>query len=383
MRAQSSRFDATVRALARTALLLVAGAAAGFAADAPAEGRSIGLLLSTNAVEALSLRQGAAIGVETASRISGVSWKLVCRGQPGQWGSEGNSAAELALDDEVAGLITPADGAAAHQVLQVAGRTRIPVVSLCPDSSVGQAGVPWAARILPQTQDEARALFRHVAGQSPDVSRTYAAFVPPARPGRERAHDLKAAALDAGARLLEPIEVDSASPKAAVKAALAANADVLLLWLDPQVSSVCARELRHAGFKGTLGGASSLNSPAFLTGAGANAEGCVIATAKAYPVSGANFASRYRDRFHTAPDLLALMAHDAVLVLAKLTALPSGESARLVSSISIEGVSGPITFDASGNRRCELEILEFHQHSFRIAAPHAQVALRSAVANQP
>src|SRR5262245_33733252 len=90
----------------------------------------IGLLAPPDKSDAISVRQAAQI----AAVQTGVL--IIVRGKPGQWGTDGNEAAVLALDDEVAGIITSGDGSVAHQALQVAGRTRIPVVTLCPDSSV-------------------------------------------------------------------------------------------------------------------------------------------------------------------------------------------------------------------------------------------------------
>jgi len=104
----------------------------------------------------------------------------------------------MVLDEEVAGLIAPPGGAPSHLVLQVAGRTAVPVVSLCSDSSVTGAGIPWMIRIVPAAIDEARALFTGVVGESPGRGLRWAALVPTERAGREAASDLAKAAGAAG-----------------------------------------------------------------------------------------------------------------------------------------------------------------------------------------
>jgi len=119
----------------------------------------IGLLTPPDEPEVTCLQQGATLGVELANSTPDHRVELVIRGRPGQWGTEGDEASALALDDAVDVIIAPPGGAASHQVLQVAGRTRVPVISLCPDSSITRTGIPWMIRIVPNTQKEARAIF--------------------------------------------------------------------------------------------------------------------------------------------------------------------------------------------------------------------------------
>ena len=138
--------------LSAATCIVVSTVALGAEQHRPDDSLAIGLLLPPDAVEAASLRQGASLGVEMANRSSGPKVRLVLRGRPGQWGTEGGEAAALALDEGVAGIVTPSAGTAAHEILQVSGRTRVPVISLCPDSSVTAAGVPWVVRILPRTE---------------------------------------------------------------------------------------------------------------------------------------------------------------------------------------------------------------------------------------
>src|SRR5262249_23268247 len=149
--------------------------------------------------------------------LAGPPARLVLRGRSGQWGTEGNEAAALALDEDVAGMITPTAGTAAHEMLQVSGRTRVPVVSLCPDSSVKQAGVPWGVRVSPGTEEQARAIFTGLSKTAGGkTARRWTAFVPTGRAGREATRDLKAAAQAAECALVEPTPIQgSGSDRAA------------------------------------------------------------------------------------------------------------------------------------------------------------------------
>ena len=96
--------------------------------------------------------------MELANQWPGPHFTLVARGRAGQWGSDGVEAAGLVTEDGVQGLIAPPDGSASHLVLQVSGRTAVPVISLCADSSVNQTGVPWMARIVPRTVERPSSL---------------------------------------------------------------------------------------------------------------------------------------------------------------------------------------------------------------------------------
>ena len=151
-----------------------------FGADA------IGLLLPPEEAEAVSLRQGAQLAVDRANKTQGFTRELLIRGRIGQWGADGEEAGKLVIDESVQGLIAPPGGAPSHLALQVSGRTATPVVSLCSDSSVTKAGIPWMARIVPETGDEARAIFNTF---KVDRKFRWCALVPPERAGREAAKD--------------------------------------------------------------------------------------------------------------------------------------------------------------------------------------------------
>jgi branched-chain amino acid transport system substrate-binding protein len=324
---------------------------------------AVGLLVPAEPGEALSLRQGATLGIEHANQAPGLKAHLVVRGRPGQWGTEGDEAATLALDDEVAGIITPSAGTAAHQVLQVAGRTRLPVVSLCPDSSITGAGVPWAVRIVPRNDEEARALFTGASTVRRAPLR-WAALVPPDRAGREAAHDLKAAALAAASPMGEPIQLPASTHdfKVQVEQVLAARPDAVLLWTEPGAAGDLAHALRQAGFAGWLAGPGRLSSESFLRRAGTAAEGCILPTLALSPRDGASeseFDHEYRSRFSERPDSLAIMAHDAVLLIVRIlrNSDPDLSYRKFPLQETISGASGPIRFDKSGNRVVSLTLL--------------------------
>jgi ABC-type branched-subunit amino acid transport system substrate-binding protein len=331
----------------------------------------IGLLAFPDHPESGSLQRGATLALEHHHLSSDIKARLAVRGRPGQWGTEGDEAAALALDDAADAIITPSDGVAAHQVLQVAGRTRIPVVSLCPDSSITRAGIPWAVRIVPGNEAEALAIFTGLSAPGRKPAR-WAAIVPHDRAGREAARDLLAAARTAGVSLQPPLQAPSASTELqpSLQKLTADLPGAILLWLDPQTAGRCARDLRQAGFAGVLAGPGPLQSALFLASAKDAAEGVIVPGIIPNAESEAQhrrFSEAHRNRFATEPDLAATMAYDAASLLVHL--LKQARQQPLYRSFPVTntfpGASGTLQFDQDGNRTVPLRLLVRQSGEFK------------------
>lgn len=349
--------------LALIALAVTAGAACLQADETVATGNTnivIGLLVPPEEPSAASLRDGATLGVEQANKFAGPPIRLVIRGRTGQWGADGVEAARMVTDDGAQGLIAPPDGAATHLVLQVSGRTSVPVISLCGDSSVTQTGVRWMARIVPCTVDEAKTLFTGI-----HVSH-WTVLIPEGRVGREVARDLKAAATDSRCTINKMIEVSTSLTNATEigKQVLASRPDAVLLWLDPAKAGAMAKALHAAGFTGTMAGPSRLRSAA-----GGAIEGLVVTdpilekeAATAYQT----FTDSFRERFGHEPDATATASYDATVLLIHILRLagdhPSHDSFPIV--FSIPGASGVLTLDSQGNRKVNLQMLKVQNGRF-------------------
>jgi ABC-type branched-subunit amino acid transport system substrate-binding protein len=272
----------------------------------------------------------------------------------------------MVLNDGARGLIAPPGGAPSHLALQVAGRTATPVISLCPDSSVVGAGVPWMVRIVPGTRDEARLLFSTFRTNSTGRAFRWGAFVPCERAGREAASDHRHAAAAAVCLLDKPVEV---SPKLTdfseiVKQVRATQPDGILLWLDATLAGGLAKSLRAAGFKGQLAGPGRLQSAAFTTNAGCAADGFVLPTPVLDAASqsvATRFAAVHRQQFGDEPDATARAAYDAAVLLAGLLRTSADRPSRHTFPITSEhpGASGLLKFDRSGNRLVPLTLLQF------------------------
>ena len=340
--------------------LVLAGLVVGAPAARATDGTPlvVGLLLPPDEPEAAGIRQGTLAAAEEENEGPGPRVTVAVRGKTGAWGSDASEAALLVMDDGASALIAPPSGAASHLVLQVSGRTAVPVASMCPDASVTRTSIPWMVRVAPSTRDEARALF---AG-TPPASR-WLVFVPRERAGREAAHDLSSSAAAKKRAIVRTVETDGRLPDAALREIFAsARPDAILVWLDAVPAGRLARALRAAGFNGILAGPMRLASPAFAAEAGSSAEGLLVPAAMAGDgAAAAAFASRYRRLFGTEPGPSAAIAHDAAKLLIDSLRKQGSEGAHCAfpPAERVSGATGFLVFDRHGNRIVSLQVLHY------------------------
>lgn len=352
------RFGWRVCAGAAAAVMLLIPATR---AGEPASSESrfvIGLLLPPEEPQAESLRAGATLAVELANKSAGPPVSLVIRGRSGQWGADGVEAARMVTEDGATALIAPPNGAASHLVLQISGRTAVPVASLCPDSSVTTTGIPWMVRVVPRTSEEAGALFAQITCSH------WAAVVPGGRAGREISKDLTSAASREGFVIEKFFEVNSSSTNFDALGAQIRTGpyDAILLWLEPAAAGSVARLLRSTGFQGHLAGPGSLCSPDFADAAGCAADSLFTAGRVLGPEATSaarTFAAVLKATLGSEPDPTAAAAYDAATILIQLFrsgagSQPAHEAFPLNSKFI--GALGTLAFDAQGNLQCVLQV---------------------------
>ena len=328
-----------------------------------AEVRRVGFLLPPDEPDREALRAGAeaAVRLWNASPTNAGRWRLelVVRGKPGQWGDDGDEAGRLVMDDGVLVLIAPPGGAASHLALQVAGRTRTPVISLCSDGSVVGAGIPWMVRLVPSTEDEARLL---MAGGG-----NWIAWVMEGRGGREVRRDLEAAARAVGATVEVRIwkgEGSGGTMNAGVRGAL--------VWLPPNPALHVVRELREAGWKGILAGPGTLRCRTFDGGARESAEGFRIVEIEPGPASAAARRTLAEAMSGATgggdPEPSAARGADAVWLAAEWLVRSEG---RAITSLFPPpaagwgvGTTGAWQFGPNGARRCRMSEWEWARGSW-------------------
>ncbi|MGI5458390.1 bifunctional serine/threonine-protein kinase/ABC transporter substrate-binding protein [Streptomyces sp. CA-249302] len=153
-----------------------------------------------------------------------------------------------------------------------------------------------------------------------------------------------------------PADQDDFGP--AVAAALDFRAQaVVCMSTSPARAARCAQALATADFTGPRLGLEAVMRPAFLTAAGAAAEGWVLEAPYTDPASDGSKAARaftaaYRERYGSAPGPWSAEAYDAVgLIAATLTALGGGtgtergQVAERIFRTTYDGVAKRLDFD--------------------------------------
>jgi branched-chain amino acid transport system substrate-binding protein len=331
---------------------------------------TLGLVAPPSEPDATSLLRGAQLAVADANETGKAPVGLEVRSQNGQWGTVGNDAVILVSERHVDAIIAPSDGGASHLILQVSGRTRVPVASLCSDSSVTDAGVPWVVRVVPRTDQEAEALF--AAARRADRSPLdWWAVVPMGHPGRAVRRDLKTAA-HVTATPLERI-VEDGEPKAdlatLVQSIVAAAPDGVLIWLPPSEAGTLAAALRAADYGGRLAGPAPLDSPAFVAAAGSAATGFLVTSFRTdadLRVRAETFEKQFQRKYDAKPDFSAAAAYDAARVLIETLRRAEKDAGdrQFPLALATAGVTGVLHFDNSGNRTDPLQVLTCQQGCF-------------------
>jgi ABC-type branched-subunit amino acid transport system substrate-binding protein len=323
----------------------------------------IGVLLPPEEPQARTLREGVLLANKQYTEKTGTELRVSIRGRVGQWGADAVEAARLVTDESAAGLIAPPDGAASHLVLQVSGRTAVPVVTLCADGSVGRTGVPWLLRMVPRTEDEAKALSFGLLTMGPVHNQRWMAVVPALRPGREIGKDLLKTFRASSCQIVQLFEYASTNQAHLTAELQRADPDAILVWLPPAEAGAVVMNLRRCGYKGRLAGPGLLQCSAFLDCAGTAAEGFFVpAMVRSQEASERwqRFSSAYTREWGEVPDVMSALSYDAVRLLADLLQNPGFQVPphRLPPGFCWQGVTGDVSFDSEGNRKIQLELLQ-------------------------
>ncbi len=331
---------------------------------------TLGLVAPSSEADATSILRGVQLAVAEANDAGRPTVGLEVRSENGQWGTAGNDAVFLVSEQHVDAIISPSDGAASHLILQVSGRTRVPVASLCSDSSVTDAGVPWNVRVVPRTDQEVEALF--AAARRPDRSALHWwAVVPTGRPGRAVRRDIGRAARATATQLDQILDAGGPTTGLAsqVHLIVAAAPAGVLIWLPPSQAGALVALLRSAGYLGLLAGPSPLDSPDFIVAAGAAAAGVQVTGYRADTNLGERagaFEGQFRRSYGVRPDFSAAAAHDAarVLIEALRRAEKGAGDRQFPLALPTDGVTGILHFDQSGNRTDALHVLTCQEGRF-------------------
>ena len=141
-------------------------------------------VLGTEGAGGKAALAGAEAARDDLARAGGPKVVVVPLALASPWAGAAGPIARLIFEERISVLIEAGDGALAHVAAQVATRSRVPLVTLSPETSITAIHDPWLLRIVPSDREQALAL---IDWALPEPAGARAKLVVPGgREGRER-----------------------------------------------------------------------------------------------------------------------------------------------------------------------------------------------------
>ena len=147
------------------------------------------------------------------------------------------------------------------------------------------------------------------------------------------------------------IDPKAADYSAAVTAMKDAGVDTIFYSGYYAEAAKMLTQLRDAGVTATFVSGDGSLDPAFITGAGAAADGAYLTATGAPPDVNADFAAKFNTAYGTVPGLYSPESYDcAQVILAAIAAgkVTRADMAAFIDAFDAPGITKPIKFDATG-----------------------------------
>jgi len=309
------------------------------------------------AARADQVGQGAALAAGEFQSRTGIAVELVAAPAARQWRDGAGELIRLVFEQRIGAVLGPLDGRSAHLALQVAARAKGSLVLLSPwvtDSSLTRIGLPWFFRLVPDDRSQAEALLKEVHRQHHPGSVVLLVS--------EADYDLSHTATEieneaARLGLPEPrrMPVREGDPSGSAAEIMSGSPGALVLLVRPLEASRIVREVRRRAPDLPFYGPLALAVPEFLGPAGRAAEGMILA-APPYPEGKAalEFQDRFRKEYGCEASLPAAFGYDGANLLIRALhdsgQRPGGDPASVMSGMRYAGLTGPVRFNAAGDR---------------------------------
>lgn len=316
------------------------------------------MLLSGDELENTNIIGGANTAISELNKLNSPKFEVILKAHKNQWGQEADDAVDALFEWDARALIAPGSGIVSHLMFQVAGRTRIPSVTLCSDTSVTGATIPWCVRIAPTTVEEIRAISDFLKKSDNKRFRTIA-FVPSGRSGREITSDIQKAVTNTIFRIAEVINVDFEKfpNEVELKNLLKKNTECAFIWLPHAYAIRLIDDLRSIGFKGVIVVSSKLFTSDFVSYSRKWGYEIYFSTT---PLSGIFESARefYPEELDPAKrSYTSMLTHDAVILLAKhLAECDLEHPYKNFPPNNVKGWTGELVFTKNGDRITKMQV---------------------------
>lgn len=330
----------------------------------------VGLLIPKQGIrakEGLAVRQGAEMAIaeaNTSGGFAGRPFKLIVRSDDGPWKSGSKKIVQLVFEDDVWAILGSLDGRSAHLAEQIITKGRVVLVSpWATDPTLTQIKIPWFFRCVPDDRQQARALVKEifqvrllkrvatVAEETYDAHMAATTFVQiAADAGYSLTHQLSYGATDNDFHdVLNQID----------------HTDIEGVVLFGQLKSIAkfAQQMRARTMKQAIFGPLSLADDEFLSSTGSALEGAVlIAPGHWRTIQGKNFRRKFQNIYGNQPNGIAAYAYDGMRLILEAIRRAGLDRKKIRDTLAnidyTYGVTGPIRFDASGNRLGPVYLIE-------------------------
>ena len=321
-------------------------------------GLKIGVLLSGEDVENTNIIVGATAAVAELSKNSKTQFELVFKSHRNQWGQEADDAVDALFEENASALIAPASGIVSHLMFQVAGRTRIPSVTLCSDTSVTGATIPWCIRIAPTTLEEVAAVGNYIKTAKGGSIETVV-FAPYGRTGREIAGDIQKAATNTIFKISGILNIESAKfpDTKEFKNLLSKKPDCVFIWLPHADAVRVIGGLHSIGFRGFIVVTSKLFTADFLASSQEWGYEIYFSTAPLNNAFG-NTGEIHQDELKDGRrSYISILTHDAVILLAEhLQRCDLTHPHKNFPPNDVKGWTGELVFNKNGDRITKTQV---------------------------
>ena len=314
--------------------------------------------------------QGARLAAEQINESGGLSYhiEVVAADDEGQSGKVGELARDLIFEDGVSAFIGCVNSSCTHVLEMICVKTQKPQITcISTDPSITRAGTPWIFRCLADDIRQAESLANYLLNNL--KAKRIALLTLNNRYGQMGARTLHRLLRNGGQApiMKETFQRGNSDRSELAKRVSRQKPDAIVVWSLYSEAAQVVSALRDEGVSCPLLGPDGVTTPAFLKLAGKAAEGMVVT----YPFNPERpwpktqkFLRDFKKRWSVEADSFAAHAYDAMMIMASALKRGGKEAFslrdELAKTAAHDGVTGHITFDATGNdtRNVELAIVK-------------------------
>ncbi len=311
--------------------------------------------------------RGTQMAVEEANAAGGYQGKpfqLVSSDDFFDMGVNGNRTVDMIFKDKVRAIVGAVHSGNTHVGIRVALKCEIPqITSVSTDPTITDVMIPFAFRCLADDRLQGRALAAYMFGVKD--YRRIVLVNQLSRYGLMGIGEIRTLARRLGREVLLQMQFNSGQKDFSALADRMARLkpDAMVVWGLYYESARLVKALRDRGITVPILGGDGLVSPEFIAQAGPAAEGTVVT----YPFDAErddprtkDFLERYRKKFGGEADSFVAHAYDSTRIVVEAIRSAGLNRARIRDAMAatknFPGVTGPISFDGTGNFMGEVKL---------------------------